>query len=298
MITPAGSRRPPACGEWLVWQLIYENALSHLDTVFASIGTRYMPIKGAYLLCAGLAPLIPARVMVDIDLLVLPEDFRPTVDRLGEHPLFTRCAPDPWHFEQAFLFANGAHTIKIELHCQLNREERFRLPAGGLFARGVAKTAVCMLPSAEDALVIFLCHTLVHSGFGFPASTGREIEVLIGQKGFSWERCRELIGQTGIEPYCFALLRHFARAACIAPATLSSRHRWADLFFRTVPVRDRFTRLQQVLYRGFVGPFFARSPVKLMAGWAWRRLTRGRRKGRACPIGRSPQESALISGPR
>jgi hypothetical protein len=211
MITPSPSARP-SCGEWIVRQLMYENALSHLDTVFSSIGTRYMPIKGAYLLCVGLAAALPERNMVDIDLLMLPGDFRSIVDWLGAHPLFTRCAPDPWHFEQAFLFANGAHAVKIELHRQLNREERFRLPADELFSRGVAQTAIRVLPSAEDALVILLCHTLVHSGFGFPASTGREIEVLAGQKGFSWEKCRKLIRRSGIEPYCFALLRHFARA--------------------------------------------------------------------------------------
>jgi hypothetical protein len=251
---------------WIFRQLLYSNALDHLDELFQSFRIRYMPIKGACLIRSGLASAIDSRTMVDIDLLVKPCDFETIVRNLSAHPLFEPGPPDPWFFEQPFTFTNGEHTIKLELHYQLNREERFHLPTEELFRRGREQSTVCFLPSPEDALIIHICHTLVHSGYGLAKTTYEEIGVLCSESGFKWKRFFPILKSTGIEPYGFALLRMYREKKQIR-IPVPSEHKWADLLFRMTPDRQNLRKSNQLLYRGCIEPLFTRHPIRLMAGW-------------------------------
>lgn len=256
---------------WIFRQLQLGNALRHLDNIFSTFGIPYMPIKGAYLLSASLAGSIPVRTMVDIDLLVQPHHFNETITKLTGHPLFTIGPPDPWFFEQPFTIHNGKHDIQLELHHQLNREERFHLPTVDLFKRGHHRSNVCIHPSAEDALTILICHSLVHSGYGLVKSLWDEIEVLSSDPTFSWSRFFTLFGTTGIEPYGFALLRQYAsRKQTDIP--VPSKYRWADILFKGMPERDDFRTRKRFLYRGFIEPLFTKAPIHLMGGWIGRTI--------------------------
>lgn len=73
---------------WQIRQVVYAAVLEALDALFAELHIAYMPIKGAYLICTHLAEQIPAREMIDIDLLVRPAYFKRAIALLSAHPLF------------------------------------------------------------------------------------------------------------------------------------------------------------------------------------------------------------------
>jgi hypothetical protein len=256
---------------WPLRQLIYENALELLNRIFDDIDISYMPLKGSYLICTGLAQALPARSMVDIDLLVRKKDFQKAINELTLHPQFRKEPPDPWFFEQPFIFTGGVRPVKLELHCQLNRNERFLLPTEQLFKRGSKQTRVRVLPSAEDALTILICHSLVHSRIGLPESVRGEIRLISSLPYFSWQNFYSLLQSTGIAPFGLALLRKYTTRKDV-PIPLPKKYHWADFLFRLMPSRIRHHKLHRLFYRGFIEPFFMRSPAKLVAGWAVRTL--------------------------
>ena len=149
-ILPAGDQGRRR--RWMVRQMVYRDVLDALDRIFFGQAIEYMPVKGAYLLCSGLAGKMTVREMIDIDLLVHPTDFTRTVASFSTHPCFTREPPDPWSFEQSFLFRHGNHTVRFELHSALNRAERFVLDVGAMFDRAHLQTSVRRIMSVEDAL--------------------------------------------------------------------------------------------------------------------------------------------------
>jgi hypothetical protein len=251
---------------WIHQQLVFGCTLELIDNIFNTGAIGYMPIKGAYLIAAGIAPQLPERKMLDIDILVRPGDFQKTIGLLSVQPHFTPDAPDPWFFERTFLLTDNRDRVFLELHHQINREERFRLPADELFSRGSKQTATRVLPSPEDALVILLCHTMVHIGKGLQSSTFIEMAAIMSQKGFSWNRFMATLRTTGIEPFGFALLRECSRKMRV-PIRVPAKYRWADVLLKITPQRDRSGKMRQMLFRGFAEPLFARSPARLTAGW-------------------------------
>jgi hypothetical protein len=68
----------------------------------------------------------------------------------------------------------------------------------------------CVLPRHEDALLIFLCHTLVHVAYEFRETTREEIALLIARDGFSWEKFWESADATGIKVFMALVLFWFA----------------------------------------------------------------------------------------
>ena len=65
----------PVDTTWVFKQFIFEDVLRDLDDHFQHLKIDYMPIKGAYLICSGLAKQIKSRSMNDIDILVRERDF-------------------------------------------------------------------------------------------------------------------------------------------------------------------------------------------------------------------------------
>ncbi len=258
---------------WIHQQLIFSDILDFIENIFSSAGIPYMPIKGSYLIAAGIASQIPDRTMLDIDILVRPENFHETISLLSDHPHFKKDAPDLWFFEQTFKITRNKDPLYFELHCQINREERFHLSADSLFNRGTAQTPERVLPSPEDAMVILVGHSLVHSGKGLQSSIFNEITEISALKDFCWQRFFTILKNTGIEPYGFALLRAYSRKTDM-PVPIPDKHRWADILFRQVPQRNKNSTVYRLWYRGFIEPVFSRSPVKLMFGWTLRTLRR------------------------
>jgi hypothetical protein len=164
-----------------------------------------MPIKGAYLITSGLAGRMERRKMLDIDILVLPGDFQKAVEHFSHHP---KAKPDQnyWPFEMSFHYDMGHAGVYVEIHHQINYPERFVLPAQDLFARSTHSSGPMILPCPEDAMLILLCHALVHIAYEFRGTVFEEISLISEQKGFSWERFWELSEGTGIRRFICMIL--------------------------------------------------------------------------------------------
>jgi hypothetical protein len=195
---------------WVVLQMLYRDLLAELNGHFSRMGVRYMPIKGAYLILAGLAERIDARQMVDVDILVDHANF----DRVRDY--FVACPnatveDDPWYFERQVTYRSGNHRFLVEIHYLLNRPERFHLPPQELFERGLQKGKLLWLPCAEDALAIAVCHSLVHIGWGhFREEAFSDFEVISDTPAFSWERFDAIITAAGVSRFRHLIFLLFA----------------------------------------------------------------------------------------
>ncbi len=66
--------------QWVLNQIFYEEALKEIDEHFQKMQMSYMPIKGAYLICTGLAEKMENRFISDIDILVREKDMAEVSD--------------------------------------------------------------------------------------------------------------------------------------------------------------------------------------------------------------------------
>jgi hypothetical protein len=183
---------------WVVKQILYRDLLTELDGHFTNMDVRYMPIKGAYLILAGLAERIDAREMLDVDILVDRENFDAVCDYFARCPN-TTVEDDPWYFERTVWYHLGSQRLRVEIHYLLNRPERFILPPQELFARGLQKGTFLWLPGPEDALAIAVCHALVHIAWsGLREAVFDDVSVLARMPDFAWPRFETIMAQTGI----------------------------------------------------------------------------------------------------
>lgn len=251
---------------WVVRQVVFMEALCTLDGIFSQIGIEYMPVKGAHLLCIGLAEKIAARQMIDIDLLVREPDFDRCIDMLSADPRCIRLAPDPWSFEQPFHLRQGGHLVRFELHRALNRPERFSLDTAALFCRSSARTAMCRIMTHEDALVILVCHTLVHIVDGIRQQVFGEIALLANTEGFVPELFFSRMCETGIKRFANALLVAAARSGYdmtrLGPVHASR----LAVALLTIKSPGRSKGVLSLLFRVFVELFFVRHPFSLALG--------------------------------
>jgi hypothetical protein len=194
---------------WALQQLLYSEVLRRLDSHFTDLSIKYMPIKGAYLIASGLAASLPARKMADIDILLLPVNFGAASDYF-RHLSCVRVSENYWPSETSFFFRLGQDFAYVELHSQLNFPQRFLLPAADLFARAMPGDGMRVLPCAEDALLILICHALVHIAVEFRETVFQEITCLCGQKDFSWERFWKLAEGTGVKRFISFILSLYA----------------------------------------------------------------------------------------
>jgi hypothetical protein len=195
--------------QWALAQVVFAEALRELEKEFSSLSIRFMPVKGAYLITAGLAGRMAQRKMLDIDLLVLPEDFHKVANHFNHHPKATP-KQNYWPFEMSFFYELGKARIFVEIHHQLNYPERFLLPAADMFSRSTPGKGCMVFPCPEDALLVLVCHALVHISVEIRDTMFEEISLLAGQEGFSWERFWRLAGNTGIRNFIRLLLWRYA----------------------------------------------------------------------------------------
>ncbi|MFP4418698.1 MAG: nucleotidyltransferase family protein [Chitinispirillaceae bacterium] len=193
---------------WIARQFLFEGLLQELDAHFCRMGIAYMPIKGAYLICAGLAEKIRVRRMIDIDILVHPDSF----DAVNRY--FCRCEKarlheDKWRFEQPFYYRYRGMSVHVEIHRMVNRPERFFLPAEYLFERSISSGKYLRLPRREDALLIACCHTLAHLGYYLHEDVFKDMLAIGECTDFDWDEFWEGAKKTGIRPFIeFLFLLH------------------------------------------------------------------------------------------
>lgn len=246
---------------WTVRQMVYGKLLDHLDTVFGELAVPYMPVKGAYLICAGLAARIPRRRMVDVDILVLPDDFDRAVAWFQAAP-HARERPGTWPFEREFYYTFAGRTLEVEIHRALNHCERFLLPPEDLFARGVHVGGLRVLPSAEDALLVAVAHTLVHVVEGLDESRFGEYRLLASQPGFRWSTFRQRAADAGIGPFADLVLQWAWRASGERAPAGGSRALRARVLGACLPSRV-CSRIPAWLRRALLEAPFVRRPLGL-----------------------------------
>jgi hypothetical protein len=195
---------------WKYQQAVYAEILDELEVHFSRINAPYMPIKGAYLLRSNLAGKMGYRRMNDIDILVQEKDFEKVCDYFGSLSN-VKFLKHKWYFEKEFDYAFGSFHCHLEIHHLLNYPARFDLPTHALFDRSQQTCGKCVLPSHEDALLILLCHALVHIAYEFRETLEEEITLLSGREGFSWERFWEYADATGVKGFVTLVLCWYAR---------------------------------------------------------------------------------------
>jgi len=222
------------------------------------MGIRFMPIKGAYLIASGLAEKMPTRHMADIDILVEKENFG-AVTQYFSRLDNVRMKHDEWYFEQPFYYRFAGQEYLVEINYLLNRPERFRLPTEELFERGIQKSEVMWWPSIEDALLICICHELVHIAYQpLRAELGSEIAALRELPDFDSEEFLERCRGTGVIRF-FGFLQ---RTSCRPGETSYTEHLGcllAGLYTRWGSARS--STIRRLL---FELPY-VRHPVRLLA---------------------------------
>jgi hypothetical protein len=197
---------PPVSREWQYKQVLFAEILDELNRHFKVLQVSYMPIKGAYLICSGLAERMPFRRMGDIDILVRKNDFDLVCEYFSKIPQ-ARFLENKWYFEKTFDYSIGDFHCHLEIHWMLNYPARFNLSSEPVFSRGKVKAEFQLLPCPEDALVILVCHTLVHVCYEIRSTLFEEISLISRLRGFNWETFWALAKQTGIMPFfCFIML--------------------------------------------------------------------------------------------
>ncbi|MBD3391681.1 MAG: hypothetical protein GF410_06645 [Chitinivibrionales bacterium] len=211
----AGNRAAPggaAVSEqrhWALKQVLFSGVLDELQGHFAKMQVLYMPIKGAYLIAAGLADRIPCRRIWDVDILVREADLDAVAKYFAPIPGVTvrkSYAQSEWPFETELWYRYSDADVPLEIHGRLNFAWRFLLPTDMLFANGKQITSHMLVPRAEHALLILTCHCFVHIAFELPESVFDEIGVIAGQPDFSWERFFDDAAKTGIMPFVYWVL--------------------------------------------------------------------------------------------
>jgi hypothetical protein len=257
-------------GNWKLQQVVFADILAQLNTHFTALEIDYMPIKGAFLICSGLAVFMTHRRMDDIDILVKPADFEKarsyffTLDNVEKRGNY-------WPFEASFFYRSGQHRVYVELHHQLNFRERFLLPAEDLFYRGRKTQEHVTLPDPEDAMLILLCHALVHIGFEFRENWFEEISLISRQPDFSWEEFWKRAPETGIEGFLQYMAMNYAMELGDKKCLPVKRKIHPVIITAIMPLR-RHERIPFWVRRIFLEAGFVREPFSLLT----RRITKRR----------------------
>ncbi|MBD3321534.1 MAG: hypothetical protein GF350_10615 [Chitinivibrionales bacterium] len=247
---------------WKLKQVLHAAVLDELEKDFVTAHIRYMPVKGSYLICTGLAEKMQRRTMNDIDILVLPDDFEKAANYFRTLDKTEPRQQESWPFADAFYYRIGDQKIMIELHCMINFPDRFLLPPELLMKRGIHTGGMRVHPCPEDALLITICHMLVHAYYIPDNAVYSEMKLIIEQGDFSWNRFWHRSKSTGIAPYIYYVLKLCNRRTGI-PVEFSSQYLYADLLLNLPDVRRIGKAVHGVRYV-FIGLAFSRNPLRVI----------------------------------
>jgi len=242
--------------QWALKQILFEEALKEIDIHFNKLRIPYMPIKGAHLICTGVADKLKERIIRDIDILVEEEYMEEVSDyfvNLDNTQLKIYYRNNYRSTETALFYFIGEANIHLEIHCQLNFSERSLLPTPVLFDHATVADEFRRIAVPEDALLIFLCHLQTHIPFEFRKLTFDEINILISHVYFNWDVFWQRCPATGIEAFIYFILkafskrkpiplhpsRHYIYAGCLADCFCEERYErmpfWARRLFLDLP---------------------------------------------------------------
>lgn len=246
---------------WVALQFIYGEMLDVIEKLFASRQYCFMPIKGAYLIKAGLAENIAERKMVDIDILIPENQFEdvcawfPTIEGV-------LLKDNYWNFERSFVYPCMGFPVHLEFHRLINFPARFLLPNKILFSRSVKVSDSCLLPDPIDALLIHICHKLAHVIDGFEEQFYSEISLYSSQIGFDWNAFWVRAEATGILNFIWCVMDKHCKREKIRIKIPSTR----SLYCKFLSRFDWFMECRNPLVRKvFFEMPFTRYPLKL--GW-------------------------------
>ncbi len=254
--------------QWAVAQLVYEDVLCELDKEFTHLQIPYMPIKGAYLIATGLGERLYERRMADIDILIPPVHFEKALSYFRAHPRTSILPgswpknPKGWAFEFSFTYRYQRNDIVIDIHKSLNYPERFAYKTQDIFSRAHANGVLCKIPSREDALLVTICHRLVHIGMGVPDDFFRETKLLTQQSDFSWSRFWDIASDSGIMPFVYYIFRLCQKRYPLSPHYPRS-FIYPELLMR-VPHIPLCSKYRDIIRRIFLELPFSHKPARLV----------------------------------
>jgi hypothetical protein len=265
---------------WVFEQFLYEDALGDLDNHFQRLNIDYMPIKGAYLICAGLALQIPSRTMSDIDILVRESDFETVISHFRSIPNVS-IADGSWpvnkkgsRFEVTFYMPYNDHMVMVDVHNFINLRQRFILPPEQLFSRG-RKQERRILPSTEDALAICLCHGFSHVAHVFSDALFDDVTLFV-KVSVDWARFWDVAESTGIAAFMYYVLKKLERKGKIPPVPATKKtikFIYADILRVLVGDHDHGV-MPALIRRLCIELPFCRDPVGLFLNKCLRSLRR------------------------
>jgi hypothetical protein len=254
----------PSQKSWALRQLLFSEVVRRLDHHFTELNVRYMPIKGAYLILSGCAEKMKRRDMHDIDILVRESDLQKASDYFfacaGIVPL-TYFKDNYRPYETSFNYMVNEAAVRVELHSRLNFPQRFTLETAALFSRGRPTSGLMLLPSAEDSLIIFLCHLFTHLPLEWRETTWEEMALLYGQAGFSWDVFWKSAGGTGLKSFMTFML-HLCGAGQETLAGAGRPSPYITALSRLIG-RDTLPRMPRPLRRLLLEIPFVKNPVWL-----------------------------------
>jgi len=245
---------------WKIKQVLFSQILDELDSHFTAMNIRYMPIKGAYLVKTGLASKLNSRRIDDIDILVEEKEFSAACRYFTDNRRVD-FLHDSWAFERQFIYHSGAGKVLFELAWLINCRERFILESRDLFGRSIETGTFCVLPDPVDALLIHVCHTLVHIADDWRETNFDEMHILSQAPGFSWDEFWNRARTTGILAYIAFIMgeyKHRFNPALHSPKT-GVRAAMARVLFK-----HRMAARLSMLRRFILEIIFARDPLKLV----------------------------------
>ncbi len=122
----------------------------------AAEGVRTMPLKGVLML-ARWPQLLGSRDLVDVDLLVLPDDVPSLVEILRARGFEMTVVSSA-----GMTFASDASPFSIDVHHQLFPHGLFHAPTAGLFARATDNATLFAAPVARMSDEDLLAHLIGH----------------------------------------------------------------------------------------------------------------------------------------
>jgi hypothetical protein len=249
---------PDARRLWKLKQVFAAEILTVLQGDFGLCRVPFMPIKGAYLIAAGLAPKMQWRTMDDLDLLVDECNYAKVRDFFLNRRRLT-CVENEYDFKFTIKYPLGSASALVEIHRKVSHTQRFDLKTEDVFSRGRLECGTMRLPSAEDALLITIAHALVHIGFEMRPTLLDEIDLIVSQKEFSPERFWQICLPSGLAAFTCFLLRLKGPLRGLQPDCPGGHYyaRLASLAVLTIGY-DRFPHCAKRIFLEFP---FVKSPL-------------------------------------
>lgn len=252
-------------GRWALTQIILTDILNEIHQEFKKIKIGFMPIKGAFLISSGLAEKMQERKISDLDILVQTKDLEKASKHFSELP---QCALITWYKDNyrptetilKYKYKDVIYTL--EIMDRINSDARFLLPSEDLFNRSINMDEHLHYPSAEDAAIIMICHLQSHIPFEYRDSNLKELDVLINQNKFKWNKFWEISKRTGMVGFIYFFLCYYQKEYQVK-LPLQGIHPYSILLANWFSPK-KYEKMRTINKRVLLDIPFSRRPFKLL----------------------------------